>query len=322
MPKSTIKRFKPKDRQEWLALRAQDITASTISVLFGANPYQTVAELWAEKTGKLKRQTDETPAMRRGRLMEAPAVQILREERPGWKIQHVGSSNIYYRDTAARLGATPDVIVEAPDRGKGVVQIKSVDRGVFKRDWHTEEGLLDVPLQHALQATLEAYMVGGTWAAVGAQLFGFGGLDLELIEIPLIPGVVDAMKAKAAEFWALVQSGKEPPLDFARDGDLIARMYPGSADDVTIDLSTDNRVAELLALRENFMAQKKSAEADLETIKAEIAAKLGDATVATLPEGRRMTYRIEPRKGYSVEPSEPRIMRFPQARRITATTGE
>lgn len=319
--KPAITRTKPKDRAAWLALRRQDVTASAISALFGANPYMTVADLWAEKTGLVKRQTEETPAMRRGRLMEAPAVQILREERPDWKIRHVGADNIYYREAASRIGGTPDVIAEVPGRGKIIVQIKSVDRGVFRRDWHSEDGAVEIPLQHALQATLEAHLAGAAGAAVGAQLFGFGGLDLELIEVPLIPGVIDAMRVKAAEFWALVDSGKEPPIDFARDGDLIAAMYPAQADDVTVDLSQDNRVGELLELREKYKRQADSAKADLETIANEIKAKMGNATLATLADGRNIKWRLESRKGYSVEATEFRVLRYPSGpRRITATT--
>lgn len=317
-----ITRTVPKDREAWLQLRTSDITASAVSSLFGANPYQSVAELWAEKTGRLKRDTTETPAMRRGRLLEAPAVQILREERPDWKINHVGAKSVYYREGISRLGGTPDVIAEAPGRGKGVVQIKSVDKGVFRRDWITEDGGIEVPLQHALQASLEAHLTGSNWASVGALLFGYGGIDLELIEIPMVDGLVDAMRAKAAEFWALVAANKEPPFDYANDGDLIAKLYPGRVDDVTIDLSKDNRVPELIALRDKFMVQQRNAKADLETISNEIKAKLGDATIGLLADGRRITWRIEPRKAYSVEASEPRILRFPQGKRITATTGE
>lgn len=306
-----IERLLPADREAWFKLRDSDITASVVGALFGAHEWMTYADLWAQKTGRVKREEGETPAQRRGRLLEDDALQILAEERPDWKIEH-NAQHVYYREPASRLGATPDAIVEAPGRGRGIVQIKSVSRSAFKHGWHSEDGAIDVPLWIALQATLEAHLANASWAAVGALLFdSFGGLSLELVEIELMPGVIDAMRAKSAEFWALIKKGKEPAFDFKRDGDLIRTLYADAQNLKTVDLSTDNRMPTLLAERAAAKAQEKAAKEAIEAIDAEIKSKLGEAEVGLLGDGKQVTWKLQTRNGYTVAPTAFRVLKCP-----------
>ena len=58
------------NRTVWLERRKQDITASVAGALFGVHEYTTCFELWALKSGRLNRDPEETPQMRRGRLLE------------------------------------------------------------------------------------------------------------------------------------------------------------------------------------------------------------------------------------------------------------
>ena len=114
-----IERITPKDRAAWLRARGQDITASVVGALFGVHDFVTPMELWAVKTKRIQYSSEETAPMRRGRLLEQVAVQMLREDYPDWDLEHNAAENVYYRDAARRLGATPDVIVQCPRRGRG-----------------------------------------------------------------------------------------------------------------------------------------------------------------------------------------------------------
>jgi hypothetical protein len=160
-----IERITPKDRRAWLAIRGRDVTASVAGALYGEHPFVSAYELWGAKTGRLEGTSEETPAMRRGRLLEPVAVQILREMQRKWKIKHNAKSNVYYRDVEARLGGTPDVIVMHPTKGQGVIQIKSVEPYQFRRRWLVD-GEPEVPLYIAIQTSVEAYLTGSQWAAV------------------------------------------------------------------------------------------------------------------------------------------------------------
>lgn len=304
-----IEIIEPRDRDAWLALRRQDVTASVVGALFHEHEFTSTFELWALKSGRLPADTTETPAMQRGRLLERVAVDLLRERHADWTIEHNAAENRYYRDPDARIGATPDVIVEAPGRGRGVVQIKSVEATVYRRKW-LANGEPEPPFWIVLQAITEAHLVGAEWAAVAPLVVGHG-LDMPLIDIPLTPGVWDAIKQRAAEFWSMVESGREPSPDFARDGNVIDRLFANADEHEEIDLSGDNRVPELLDDRVRLQAQIKTAQADVKAIDAEIKAKLGTASIAHLGDGRRITWKTVSRKGYVVEPTTFRQLRYP-----------
>ena len=117
--------FPVTDRTAWLKMRERDVTASVAGALFGdgVHDFTTRYGLWALKSGRLRQDPGETDAMRRGRLLEPVAVQLMRELRPAWTIEPCAT---YFRDAGERIGATPDAFAVDPDRaGFGVLQIKS-----------------------------------------------------------------------------------------------------------------------------------------------------------------------------------------------------
>lgn len=305
-----IERITPKNKRAWLALRGQDITASVVGSLFGEHPYLTEYEVWAAKTGRLQETTEETDAMRRGRLLEPVAVQILREMHPRWKIEHNAAENVYYRDPAARLGGTPDVIVEHPDRGRGVVQIKSVEASTYRRAWLLD-GDPDAPLWIAMQASVEAYLTESQWAAVAPLVVGYG-IEMPLIDVPLVPGVIDAIKDRVADFWTMVAEGREPDPDYGRDGALIDQLYAIGDEAEEVDLSHDNRIPMLIADREDAIEARKAAEARITEIDTEVKAKMGHATVAHVGDGRRIMWETRRRAGFTSPPTTYRFLKFPK----------
>lgn len=285
-----IARILPTSRRAWLKARGRDVTASTVGALFGVHEYTTIYELWNIKSGRIKEDASETPAMRRGRLLEPVAVQMIREDHPDWDIDHNGR-NEYWRDPDARLGATPDVLVNCPRLGAGIIQIKTVDGSVFRRKWLDDEGAIQPPLWIALQATLEAHLTGARWAAVAPMTFAHGGIECPVIGIDLLPGVIDAIYTEAAEFWRKVDAGEEPTPDYARDGALIERLYEYGDPSDEIDLSGDNRIPELIHEAASAKEARRAAEDRLRAAEAEIKAKMGDASVAWIGRGRKITWK-------------------------------
>jgi hypothetical protein len=248
--------------------------------------------------------------MRRGRLLEPVAIQIIREERPTWEIAHNAAENIYYRDPARRLGATPDVIVTDPQRGLGVIQIKSVEASTYRRKWLVD-GEPEVPLWIALQTSLEAHLVGASWAVVAPLVVSYG-LNMPLIEVPLVDGVIDAMADRAAEFWRMVDEEREPTADYARDGGLIDRLYPRHDEGEEVDLTADNRIPALIQNRSILQGQIKAAQSAVEEIDAEVKAKMGVATVAHIAGGQRITWRTRKRAAFTSPPTSYRALTYPK----------
>jgi predicted phage-related endonuclease len=137
---------------------------------------------------------------------------------------------------------------------------------------------------------------------------------MPLIDVPLVPGVIDAVKARVAEFWAMVDEGREPKPDFARDGAVIDRIYAGGDEHHEVDLTRDNRVPELLAARAELLKSRSATNAAIDEIDAEIKAKLGNAHVAHIAGGRKITWRPQRRAGGFVAPSVSRVLRYPNPR--------
>jgi hypothetical protein len=293
-----IEVINPKDRAAWLKARGQDVTASVVGALFGAHPYVTPYELWAIKSGRVPRADEETVAMRRGRLLEPVAVAILREENPDWQIDHNAAENTYFRDPERRLGATPDVIVNCPRRGKGVVQIKSVEAGVFRRGWLDHEGNPEAPLWIALQATLEAHLTGARWAAVMPLVIGFG-IEAPLIDVPLehMPGVVSAMSQRAAEFWEMVRENREPPIDYEADAALIGRLYQVGNPLHEVDLTGVSGLLEDIQRRAVLRREMQEREAEVVRIETRIKSLMGQAELAHLAGGLKATWKTQRRQG-------------------------
>lgn len=290
---------RPASREDWLALRAANVGASVAGCLLGVHEYQSAFGLWAQHRGLVAEDPEETPPMRRGRLLEDDAIQLVQEERPHWTVTpNPIPGGFYFVDPALRLAATPDAFVDCPERGRGVLQVKTVTPSQFRRKWLDDEtGEVVPPLWIGVQAIVEAHLTGAAWAAVAAMRVGFG-LDLDIVPVPVHAGVVARVRAAVAEFWDLVESGRQPDFDYGRDADLIAEIY--SEDDGTeVDLSDDNRLPALAAEQRRLAAVKRDAERGLLAVNAEILTKIGPATVAHI-RGGRITARTVRRKAFTL----------------------
>jgi predicted phage-related endonuclease len=285
-------------REAWLAARQQDVTASVAGALLAAHEYTTAFELWALKSGLISEDPTETPGMRRGRLLEDDALELLAEERPDWRIEAGG--NVYLRAPALRIGGTPDAYAVDPTRaGRGVVQVKTVSDMVFRKKWKDEAGTINLPVWIACQAIVEAKLSGAAWACVVVMVVGHG-LDLHVLDIPLHAGIWDRLVEETAAFWGRVERAEPPAADYARDGDTIADLWPPDETREALDLSLDNRAPALVDEMDDLKAQVKAAEARLTEIKAEITEKLAGAGLARLADGREITRTLQRRAEYSV----------------------
>lgn len=304
----TITRTEIKDRAHWMEMRSKDITASSAGALLGVHDYITPLQLWLEKSGQGE-DVEETPAMRRGKRMEPVAIEILRDEHPNLSFE---VPKFYVRDSEARLGATPDLLATCPERGPGIVQIKSVESMIFRKKWLDNETKEPTPpLWIMVQAIVEAHLTGAKWAAVAPMVVSHG-IDVPLIDIPIHEGVIDRVKAATADFWTKIDAGEMPSPDFSRDGELLARIYAEDNGEA-VDLTFDNRILELLDEREKLSAVRSDADEKLKANRAEIIAKLGDHASAIVP-GWSLTAKTQHRKAYSVKEGSSRVVR---AKRLT-----
>lgn len=292
------------DRAEWLSWRKSDLTASSVPALLGIHPYTTAYGLWLSKTGKVDDGVMSS-AMRRGLILEDPVLAMLREERPEWRIEKAAE---YYRDPSIRLGATPDAYVDDGERGPGLVQVKTAESSVFRKHWiDPETREVTPPLWIAVQATVEAHLTGRSWAVVAVLAVGFG-VELHVVDIPLIPPVIERIRNEVVSFWRMVEEGRAPDPDYARDGKLIADLYRED-NGQELDLSGDNRMPVILSERAELKARVSTDVRRIEELDAEIIGKLGSHERAYVP-GWRIRRSTVSRAGYAVAPSTYRQLRI------------
>lgn len=302
-------------RAKWLSLRRQDVTASTVGALFGVHPYSSPMALYAEKTGL------ETPlsdsAMLEWRLMLESAVAVaVARQRPGWRII---KATEYLRDPDLRIGATPDFYIEGDPRGLGVLQAKTIAPSAYKKQWQGGEPPFWIALQNATELMLE---YEADFGAVAGLIIDPWKCQCEITEIPRHTGVESRIREAVAKFWDDVAAGREPSPDFAKDAELIARMYPEAVPLKSIDLSGSNHLPTLLAEHAELKARIKNEELRRKEIEAEIKFAVGDAEIATLPDWR-ISLKTQEKREYVVRASKSRVLRISDFRQASgADDGE
>lgn len=300
------------DRAAWLDRRKSDVTASVVGTLVTRHDYVTPFELYCMKhpdTRDTAHDPEETPAMRRGRILEVSHIALLQEERPDWTIER---GTHYFRDPVGRSGATPDVLAYDPTRlGYGVVQLKNVSEYAFRDHWlDPSTKMVEPPLWIVLQAMDEANKTGASWAAVSAMVVS-RGLDLYVIDIPIRAGVAARLAREVGEFWRRIEANDPYAPDYARDQGVISRVF-GKDDGGEVDLSDNNRAHDLYyewkALKE---IEKRGADAEKKRreLDAEIKVMLGNAAYGRLGYGR-FEARETKRAGYFVKDTSYRTVRF------------
>jgi putative phage-type endonuclease len=289
------------NREEWLTWRKDLLTASDIAAIAGKDPYRSPLRIYNEKRGMVPPQAESEP-MKRGRWLEAAAIKGLREEHPDWLITQ---PEVFLVDAEHRIGATPDALITIPG-SKGTIncQIKCTGPFVFERDW--ADG---VPLGYQMQTAMEGLLLGAERNFVCCLVVDSRTAKIALYDLARSPSGEAGILAAAAEFWDRFDNDRPYEPDFARDAEQIAALYPKQEPGKVIDLTGDNRLADILSARALLKDEIGSREKDVKTIDAEIEAKLGDAETALLP-GWQINWKLESRAEHVVRAWSKRILRI------------
>jgi predicted phage-related endonuclease len=308
----SIERRQITNRDEWLRWRKDYIGASQIGAIFNAHPFLSPLKLHLMKRG-IEFSEKETGAMRRGRLLEPAVGLAVAEERPEWTIR---PAKEFYFDQERRIAATPDFFIEGDPRGLGILQAKSAAPGVYQRDWGNGT---EVPFWITLQALTEMMLTDAAFGAIAVLCVDPFDLVCSIHEINRHPAGEAKIIAAVRQFWDDVEHGREPGPDYGKDTAIISILAPReSSPDKTVDLSANNELPELLAERELLCARIHQDETRCKEIETQIKFMMRDAAVVTGLPDWRITWKTEPRTGYTVKPSEPRVLRIYDRRREEA----
>lgn len=297
-------------REEWLAWRREDVTASTIGALFNCHPYCTALKLFVEKRG-VEFPEEDTKAMRRGRWLEPAVAKAVNEKRPEWTLEY---PNVYLRDIEAGIGATPDYYITNDPRGRGVLQIKTVAWSVFRREW--DEGR-EVPFWITLQCLTEMMLSDAAFGAVAVLLVDAHQMDVWILEIPRNEAAERKIVQAVEAFWKMVDEGREPQPDFDRDDATIKALTAKETPGKQIDLGGHNELPVLLEQRAQLMERIEADEARKTAIETEIKFLMQDAELVTGLRDWRITYKSSDYKSYTVPARRSRVLRIFDKRETT-----
>ena len=303
----------PANHDEWLALRAKDITSTEAAALFGMSPYLTPFELYHRKRSAIVGGFTDNQRMAWGRRLQDSIASGVAEERD-WIIAPMPE---YIRDETARLGASFDFRVRAvrpgssPPAPEGILEVKNVDGLVFRDQWIADDGQMEAPvhIELQLQHQLEVSQLG--WGAIAVLV---GGNALHVIERKRDQAVGAAIRQRAVEFWQRVDSGNAPDPDFRADAKLIAKAYGYADPNRLMDARGDTHIAKLGARYLELSAVAKNAQEERDAVKAELLTLIGDAE-KTLGDGFSISAGVV--IGGRVEYDRPTYRNF----RITAKKG-
>ena len=151
---------------------------------------------------------------------------------------------------------------------------------MFKRTWLASDGVtIEPPLHAAIQVLLAKHLDEADVAYIAALRVGHG-VELDLVEVPETPGLIERIEEAADQFWLAVERKELPAPDFAVDAELVLGMHRTVKEGSTIDLSGRNRVPLMLEEHAEVAEQKRQAEKLDKALKAELVSLMGDAEVA------------------------------------------
>ncbi|NBC37332.1 endonuclease [Novosphingobium sp. FSY-8] len=244
------------------------VGGSEVSALFDANSWLTHFELWHRKNGTIA-----TPDFGGDERIEAGI--RLEGAIIDWACDKWGYRKMptpKRLDNGRGLGGHPDQSVICPQRGEGILEVKTVD-WLQAKSWGDEP-----PLQYQLQVMAYMGLSGVRW---GDIVILVGGNELRRFEIDFRPKLYAEIERRVAAFWQSVRAGTPPPANYARDLEPIKELYGVGMDEVA-DLTADNLAA--IAAAEYLAADEavKAAQARKDAAQAELMDKIKTASVGLL----------------------------------------
>ena len=304
-----------KDTAHWLALRAEHLGASESPALFGCG-FITEFTLWHQKRGSLPPDdlSDNVRVVCGQHLEEGVA--LILAHLHGWEFgRQIRKTRRYLTsDRVPYLGASLDYEVRLDGNEWVPLETKVVDYLVFRDDWAKDGPVnstrvltnVEPPPRYDIQVQHQLAVTGASHGYLGILV---GGNAPYLIRRPRHEGMIAAIEGAAVVFKKSLDEGLEPKITAAGDLDAIKRLHAAGQKGEVVDLSADNELPELLDayLAANDLA--KEAVGKLDTLKARVQHKLGEATTGftngfkvswpaiSIPE-KMVPAKVEPARAY------------------------
>lgn len=291
------------NRESWLRARRSGIGASEIAAACGESPWDSPFSLWAKKSRMLP-EKDETEPMTWGRLLE-PVI--------------IGE----YARRAGRSAKPHGLLLRSKDYPWALATLDGTTWGDGDSPWPLEikntsaylaDEWQDGPPPHYYLQVQQQALVTGARKVTSACLLG--GNRLVWCDVDRDERVIRKIIERGSDLWRRVQSGEAPEVD-GSDATHAAldAMYPkDERRSILLDGAMINVADEIEAMKSRIRDAKEKVD-DLE---ATVKAALGSARSGILPDGREFTWTLQQRAGFTVKPTEFRVLRLKKAKKEAA----
>ncbi len=277
-------------REEWLDWRRKGIGGSDAAAIMGISPFRTARDIYYDKLGIAAVEENESNwvALEMGHLLEDLVAKIF-GRKTGLKIYQI--KKMFQHPLFPFMLADVDYFITMPDGTKAILEIKTTNYNAKDLWW--KDGREIVPVYYEAQG--RHYMaVMDIDRVFFCCLYGNTEDEVIIREIRRDTAYEEEMIFLEQEFWnSYVQKQVPPP--YLEDGDVIlasARQYCGRADRdaETIILkgamqSTLMRYMQLQEQKKQSDKFSKKLEADIQRLKAILAAELGTSCKAVCDMG-------------------------------------
>lgn len=282
-----------RDREEWLAVRADSIGASEAAGVLGASKWSSPLSVFASKLGA-REDFAPTGVMELGNILE-PYVAAKYAEKTGHVLSDPGRFTILRSRKYPFITTTLDRIIETQPREP--LELKTA--------LHLDEWQEGPPLQYQVQVQQQLLVTGwasGAIAAMSRTDASFIWYRVERHEV-FIASLVEQLQ----EFWERLRRGEAPPADASKaTSDALQILYPeGKGGEVALGpefVEWDRQRLEAVEVIKAAEAKKREAE-------NHIRQAIGDRTNGRLPTGERYSWNLVERSAHEVKASASRVLR-------------
>jgi putative phage-type endonuclease len=173
-------------------------------IVLGVSPWTRPEDLFEIKKGR-RPEPEESPAMKRGKVLEAVAAELY-QERTGRKLWR-SNQTIRHRNYDWML-AHLDRRIVGEGKGVGALEIKCPGLRTFAKC--RREGL---PYYYLVQLQHQMDVAGYDWGAFA--VFNAELWEMIYFDVPRDQELIDLIHEKGAEFWNLVQTEEFYPADWS-----------------------------------------------------------------------------------------------------------
>lgn len=280
--------------------RQKYVGSSDMPVLCGVNlnakgeQYSNVADLWLEKTGRVKPK-EESDKAKKGRIFERAILDFCDEELgkrternlptfvkgdlcanlDSAKMQDKQGSRLTVIDAEHGLKILLDVAVDYAQEAKFTG---------FRELWG--EDVTDLPDSVLVQCNTQMYVCGHALTWVPVMFPVYRDFEFKRYYVERNDELIEQLCERANWFMDCVRKDT-PPEGIVPSLETLKRRRRQA--EPTIQLSAE--VAAIWDVKEEWAEQRKAAEKQEEELKAQVIAALGDHEVGSFPDGRIFSYR-------------------------------